>query len=240
MKQPANILVVDDNRDLLNTFALILKRKGYMVDTAEDGAEALDKFALRNFDAILMDAVMPNMNGIEALHKMKEIDPKAKVVIMTAYCEADQLEKVVDEGAYQTLYKPVNIPQLMDLLGEITDTPPILIVDDDDSFRHSMACMLELQKFKVTAVANGIDAIKIAQQKVFEIAFVDIKMSIMDGLTTSLKLKEIKPDMLIIMMTGYRDEVKNIVEMATEKGILKCLYKPFNITEVREVVGRAI
>jgi two-component system, NtrC family, response regulator HydG len=240
MKQPANILVVDDNKDLLNTFALILKRKGYMVDTAEDGAEALDKFTLRNFDAILMDAVMPNMNGIEALQKMREINPRAKVVIMTAYCEEEKLGKAAREGAYETLYKPVDIPRLMEILGELTDAPPILVVDDDDNFRYSLAHTLESQEYKVTAVASGPEAIRMAQQKVFDIAFIDIKMSVMDGLTTSLKLKEIKPDMLIIMMTGYRDEVQDIVKTAMEKGVLKCLYKPFNFAEVRELVGRAI
>jgi len=43
------------------------------------------------------------------------------------------------------------------------------------------------------------------------VAFVDIKMSVMDGLTASIKLKELNPDIMIIMMTGYRDEVKDIV-----------------------------
>jgi two-component system, NtrC family, response regulator HydG len=241
MNNPANILVVDDNTDLLNTFALILKRKGYMVDTAQDGLEALDKFTIRKFDAILMDVIMPKMDGIETMHRMREINPKAKVVLMTAYCEREQFRKVLSEGAYGALYKPVNIPQLMGLLGEMTsDTPPILVVDDDDDFRHSLASMLELQKFRVTTAASGEEAIKIAQERRIEIAFIDIKMSMMDGLTTSLKLKEIKPDMLIVMMTGYRDEVKEILEKATENGIQKCLYKPFNMDEVKELVIRVI
>jgi two-component system, NtrC family, response regulator HydG len=241
MNNPANILVVDDNTDLLNTFALILKRKGYMVDTAQDGREALEKFLVRKFDAILMDVIMPNMDGIEAMHRMREINPSAKVVLMTAYCEKEQFRKVLNEGAYGALYKPVNITQLMGLLGEMTsETPPILVVDDDDNFRLSLASMLELQKFKVITAGSGEEAIKIAQERRLEIAFIDIKMSMMDGLTTSLKLKEIRPDMLIVMMTGYRDEVREIMEIATEKGIQKCLYKPFNMEEVKEVVCRAI
>jgi two-component system, NtrC family, response regulator HydG len=171
---------------------------------------------------------------------MREINPKAKIVIMTAYCEEEKLGKVTGEGAYETLYKPVDIPRLMDILGELTDTPPILVVDDDDNFRLSLAHTLETQEYKVTAVASGTEAIKMAQHKVFDIAFIDIKMSVMDGLATSLKLKEIKPDMLVIMMTGYRDEVQDIVEIAMKKGVLKCLYKPFNFAEVRELVGRTV
>jgi DNA-binding NtrC family response regulator len=240
MKEPANILVVDDNSDLLNTFALILKRKGYLVDTAGDGVEALRKFNDHKFDVILMDVIMPKMNGIETLHKMKEINPKAKVILMTAYCEQSQLENVMNEGAYKALYKPINISNLMDLLAEATGSPFVLVVDDDDSFRQTLASMLEIQKFKVATAASGEEAVRMARQKDFSMAFIDIKMAEMDGLTTSLKLREIRPNMLIVMMTGFRDEVKGIVDEATHNGVLKCLYKPFDITAVKDVVSRAI
>jgi len=238
MKKQANILVVDDNTDLLKTFALILKRKGYIVDMAEDGVQALDKFRSQRFDVVIMDVVMPRMDGIEALQKMKEINPEAKIILMTAYCEEERLQKVTKEGAYSTLYKPVNIARLMELLGEVTGVPSILVVDDDDNFRLSMARMLEIQGFQVITAASGGEAIRIARQRVINMAFIDIKMSVMDGLTTSLKLKEVKPDILIVMMTGYRDEVRAIVEEATGKGVLTCLYKPFNVVDLKEVVSQ--
>jgi CheY-like chemotaxis protein len=241
MKQQANILVVDDNKDLLTTFALILKRKGYIVDTAEDGAQALEKFTAHHFDVVLMDAIMPRMNGFEALHKIRESDPNAKVILMTAYCEETQIQKALDEGAaYGALYKPVNIAKLMEMIGAVTRDPSVLVVDDDDDFRYSMARMLELQDYKVLTAINGEDAIKIAKQRVINIAFVDIKMKVMDGLTTSIKLKEIYPDILIVMMTGYRDEVKPIIEEARGKGVMKCLYKPFKIADLKDLVSQAI
>jgi two-component system, NtrC family, response regulator HydG len=239
MQRQARILVVDDNKDLLNTFALILKRKGYIVDTAEDGLAALEKFQAGRFDVVLMDVIMPRLNGIETLHKMHEINPGVKVILMTAYCEEDQLQKVLDEGAYGALYKPVNIARLMELIGEVTKDPCIMVVDDDDDFRYSLARLLELQEYKVITAINGEDAVRIAGQRVINVAFVDIKMSVMDGLTTSIKLKEINPNIIIVMMTGYRDEVKEIVEEATEKGVLKCLYKPFNVSELKDLVNQA-
>jgi CheY-like chemotaxis protein len=236
MRQQPNILVVDDNKDLLNTFALILKRKGYIVDTAEDGEQALFKYAQHHFDVVLMDAIMPRMGGIEALHRMRENDPLAKIILMTAYCEEDQLQKVLQEGAYSALYKPVNIAMLMKLIGELTSDPLILVVDDDDDFRFSLARMMEMHGYKVTTAMNGEDAIKIAANQLFNLAFVDIKMSVMDGLTTSLKLKELNKNMHIVMMTGYRDEVKSIVDHAAQQGIVRCLYKPFGMDELRELV----
>jgi two-component system, NtrC family, response regulator HydG len=237
MKQQPNILVVDDNKDLLNTFALILKRKGYIVDTAEDGEQALHKYSSHRFDVVLMDAIMPHMGGIEALHRMRENDPAAKIILMTAYCEEDQLQKVIQEGAYCALYKPVNIAKLMELIGELTGDPLILIVDDDDDFRFTMSRMLEMHGYKVSSAISGPDAIRLASQQTFNLAFVDIKMSVMDGLKTSLKLKELNQNMQIVMMTGYRDEVKEIVDQAASQGIFRCLYKPFDISEVKEAVN---
>jgi two-component system, NtrC family, response regulator HydG len=239
MKRQANILVVDDNKDLLNTFALILKRKGYIVDTAEDGLQALDKFKARAFDVVLMDVIMPRMNGIDTLHNMRAINPRAKVILMTAYCEDEQMQRVINEGAYGALYKPVNIAKLMELIGEVTKDPCILVVDDDDDFRFSLARMLELQEHKVVTAINGEDALRVARERTIDVAFVDIKMSVMDGLTASIKLKEINPEIIIIMMTGYRDEVKEIVEEAAGKGVLKCLYKPFDVAELKDLVNHA-
>jgi len=230
---------VDDNVDLLNTFALILKRKGYIVDTAEDGLLALDKFQNDHFDVILMDAIMPRMDGIEALHKMRELNSKAKIILMTAYCEEEKFQNVLNEGAYSALYKPVDIARLMELISQITKDPSILVVDDDDNFRYSLTRLLEKHDFKVSSAASGEDAVRLARQNNIDLAFVDIKMSTMDGLTTSLKLKEINPDLLVVMMTGYRDEVKSIVEEAAGKGVMKCLYKPFDMAELKELVNQA-
>ncbi len=240
MKHQANILVVDDNKDLLNTFALILKRKGYMVDTAEDGLQALEKFVMHHYDLVLMDVKMPQVDGIEALHRMREHDSKVRVILMTAYCEESRLQKMKEEGACSTLCKPIDIPKLIEMIGEVTRDPSILIVDDDDDFRFSMARMLELHNLRVTTAVSGEDALRIARQRMLQIAFVDIKMKGMDGLETSIRLKEIRPDMLIVLMTGYREEVKQIVEKAQEKGVLTCLYKPFKMADLRQVAGLAI
>lgn len=240
MKSQANILVVDDNKDLLNTFALILKRKGYLVETAEDGLQAMEKFTSRHFDVVLMDVIMPKMNGIDALRKMKEYDPNAKVILMTAYCEESQLQKVVEEGVCGTLFKPVNITRLMELIGEATQDPCIMIVDDDDDFRYSMAQMLQLNNYQVISAISGEDAVRIARQRTVNIAFVDIKMKVMDGLATSIKLKEIRPDIIIVMMTGYREEASDIINEALGKGVVTCLYKPFRMAEVQGLVSQSV
>ena len=98
MHDEPTILVVDDNQDLLETFAMILKRHGFCVETAENGASAVDKFKKHTFDVTLMDIVMPEMNGVEAFRKIKEMEPGAPVILMTAYSDEDLIETAKTEG----------------------------------------------------------------------------------------------------------------------------------------------
>ncbi|MFC1869702.1 response regulator [Chloroflexota bacterium] len=236
MKEPASVLVVDDNADLVDTFSLILKRKGYQVDTAEDGLSAVEKFRKRPFDVTLMDIIMPNMNGVEAFRKIREINPGARVILMTAYYEEEEIKTAVDEGAYSAVHKPVNIAQLIELIGKATLNSPILIVDDDDDFRRTMARSLELNGYRVDAAGSGEEAVRIVKERPCHIALVDVKMPVMDGLETYLKLKEINSGMVTIMMTGYREEVDDIVGKALAANAATCLYKPFDLSRVMDLV----
>ncbi len=237
MANQPSILVVDDNEDLLDTFALILKRRGFDVDTAGDGVCAVDKFKKHNFDVTLMDIVMPRMNGVEAFRKIREINPKARVILMTAYSEEELIQTAVNEGAHYVAHKPLKIDQMIELIREAASNWPILIIDDDEDICQTMKKALELQGYQVLSASSGEEAITIVQQRVCRIAFVDIKLPLMDGLETLLRLKEINPNIMAIMMTGYRDEVKDTVDKAIAASAITCLYKPFDPLKALELVS---
>jgi len=238
MNEPASVLVVDDNADLLDTFSLILRRRGYDVDTATDGVSALDKFKTHRYDITLMDIVMPRMNGVEAFRKIRQINPEARVILMTAYFEDEQIRMALDEGAYSAVHKPVDVAQLMGLLKEATLRPPILIVDDDGDFCQTMARTLELKGYRVETANSGEEAIRIAREREFQIAFIDVKMPFMNGLETYLRLKEINSGIVTIMMTAYRDEIRDNVERALAAEAVTCLYKPLDPAAVIGLVSQ--
>lgn len=238
MTQTASVLVVDDNEDLLNTFSLILKRRGFKVDTAEDGASAVDKFRMGNFDVTLMDIVMPRMNGVEAFRKIREINPEARIILMTAYSEDELMKAALDEGACCILHKPLNIDHLIELVKETALSRLILVVDDDEDILHTMARTLEMKGYQVLTAGSGAEAITIAKDRACQTAFVDVKMPLMDGLETCLRLKTINPSMMTIMMTGYRDEVQDLVKKALESAAVTCLYKPFDPLQALGLVDR--
>lgn len=238
MRERASILIVDDNEDLLDTLALILKRKGFAVDTAEDGLAALDKFKSHCFDLTLMDIVMPRMNGVEAFRHMREINPGARVILMTAYYEESQIDRAMEEGAYRAIQKPMDVAHLVDMIGEATMKPPILVVDDDPDFCRTMTRMLEMKGYRVYGTGSGAEAIRIAREVGCQLAFIDVRMPIMDGMETYQGLKEVNPELVPIMMTGYREEMRQLIGKSQVASATTCLYKPFNPSQVMQLVSQ--
>ena len=236
MTDEVSVLVVDDNEDLLETLSLILKRRGFHVDTAIDGVSAVDKFESGHFDVTLMDIVMPNMNGVEAFKKMKEMNPGAVVILMTAYSEEELIRTAMDQGAHKVVHKPLRIDQMIEMIKDATDGEPILIVDDDADLLETLTKTLKKKGYKVMAAGSGEEAIEMARDKVCPIAFVDVKLPLMDGLETYLRLKDINPGLAAVMMTGYRDEVKDALEKAQEASAIACLFKPFDPIKAVELV----
>ena len=103
------ILVVDDNEDNCYTLTRRLKRQGYdNVATAGHGREALELLAARPFDLVLLDVMMPDMNGYEVLETMKA-DPALRgipVVMISALDEIDSVARCIELGAEDYLAKP--------------------------------------------------------------------------------------------------------------------------------------
>ena len=231
MNDKPSILIVDDNQDLLNTFAMILKRRGFSVQTASNGFSALDKFKEHDFDVTLMDIVMPEMNGVDASRKMKEINPEAPIILMTAYSDEDLLQSARQGGVHQIIHKPVRIDQLMEIITEAADGQPILVVDDDADICDTLTKILKNQGYDVMTAGSGEEAITVTQSKACQMAFIDVKLPNIDGLETLLRLKEINPDLTVIMMTGFRNEVKDALDKAQEASAITCLYKPFDPAE---------
>ncbi|MCJ7655561.1 MAG: response regulator [Dehalococcoidia bacterium] len=240
MKNKPTILVVDDNQDLLETFAMILKRRGYHVQTAGDGLSAINKFKEQNFDVTLMDIVMPEMNGVDAYKKIKEIQPEAPIILMTAYSDEELIQNAKNEGVSQIIHKPIHIDQLIELINEIAGSQPILIVDDDADICDTLTQILELQGYDVLSAGSGEEAVKMTKGTAFQIAFIDVKLPKIDGLETLLRLKEINPDIIVIMMTGFRNEVKEALDKAQAASAITCLYKPFDPAIAAELVKKII
>ncbi|MDJ0761949.1 MAG: sigma-54 dependent transcriptional regulator [Myxococcota bacterium] len=103
---PIHVLVVDDEPESLRAVARILKARGFEVDTAMNGIEALERLEKNTVDVMLVDLVMPGMSGLEVLKKAKVGFERLEVVMMTAFADVDTAVAAVKAGAYDFLTKP--------------------------------------------------------------------------------------------------------------------------------------
>ena len=113
----------------------------------------------------------------------------------------------------------------------------ILVVDDEEIMRNLFTDILRESGYEVTAVPNGMDAQEKASQGLFQMAFVDVHMPIMNGIQTLRGLKEISPEISVVMMDSFPDVLTGA---ARKEDVFKCLHKPFNIEEVLNVVEDAV
>lgn len=107
------ILVVEDEIDLNNIITKHLKKDGYSVDSAFNGEEAMDFTAVANYDLIVLDIMMPVMDGLTFLQKSRAAKLATPVLILTAKDEIDDIVKGLDTGADDYLVKPFDFKELL-------------------------------------------------------------------------------------------------------------------------------
>jgi two-component system response regulator HydG len=118
--------------------------------------------------------------------------------------------------------------------GSMKDKASILIVDDDISLGKTMSFVLGRKGYDVAMAKEGLEAIERVKERPFEMIFMDIKMPLMDGVETYQRIKEIRPEAVVVMMTAYA--VEEMVQKALEEGAYGILYKPVDIEKVVALV----
>jgi two-component system response regulator HydG len=102
----AQILVIDDDKAMRDACYQILSRQGYQVELAANARQGLGLLERISFDAILLDLVMPDLDGLHALKKIKALDPEAEVIIITGYGTIQSAVESIKAGAFHFLSKP--------------------------------------------------------------------------------------------------------------------------------------
>jgi len=121
------ILVVDDDSLLRDFLSETLNSSGYWVDLASTGEEALQKIRGEDYDIILSDVRMPNMDGMELLKTTRESLPDAKVVMMTAYGTVQNAVEVMKLGAFDYVMKPFSIDEIELVLKRALEHKQLLL-----------------------------------------------------------------------------------------------------------------
>jgi len=113
----------------------------------------------------------------------------------------------------------------------------VLIVDDNVGLRKTMAFLLSRKAYAVTTASDGPEALERVKERPFDAIFLDIRMPLMDGVETYRRIKKIRPEAVVMMMSAYAME--DLVQEALEEGAYGILYKPLDIERVVTIIEEA-
>jgi DNA-binding NtrC family response regulator len=111
-----SILVVDDDTEVRKTLSSILFEEGYSVEAVENGKEAIRASEKSRFDVALIDIKLPDMEGTELLHRLKENQPHMVKIVITGFPTLENAMETVNEGADGYILKPFDVEKLLEMI----------------------------------------------------------------------------------------------------------------------------
>jgi len=117
----SKILVIDDERAIRNTLKEILEFESHEVELAEDGIAGIELFKKDNFDAVLCDIKMPQMDGIEVLDKLMELSGEVPVIMISGHGNIETAVDAIKKGAFDFVEKPLDLNRILITIRNATD-----------------------------------------------------------------------------------------------------------------------
>jgi len=243
-----SLLVADDNEMNREMLCRRLEKQGYTVASVCDGQEALELMAIEDFDLILLDIMMPILDGYSVLERMNN-DPKLRlipVIVLTAENDASNIIRCIELGANDYLVKPFDMVALRnriarcllhkrvreDIAGELNwegeGVPDILIVEDDEMSRELLEKRVARSGYHVTAVSDGEAAIKAVNERHVDLVLLDIMMPGMSGIDVleAIRKNTDLNNVQVIMISALDDNES--IEKCMQMGAEDFITKPFN------------
>ncbi|MGD8386204.1 MAG: sigma-54 dependent transcriptional regulator [Desulfobacteraceae bacterium] len=115
------ILIVDDQPATLESLGMYFSENGYEVDTAMNGRSSIEKVKSFSPDIVILDIRLPDSNGIDVLKKMREMNEDIVVFMITAFHDMETTIKAMKYGAYDYVHKPIDIRELAERIGKVSD-----------------------------------------------------------------------------------------------------------------------
>lgn len=115
----AKVMVVDDSEFMRKVLRNILEAGGHKVVEARSADEALEKFLKESPDVVTMDIVMPDKDGIEAVRRIKQVDPKAKIIMISALGHQKTVMRSLEAGAVDFIIKPFTADDVLESINAV-------------------------------------------------------------------------------------------------------------------------
>jgi CheY-like chemotaxis protein len=237
------ILVVDDEPGICDIIEKTFSYIGFSVSTATNAKKALSILEKEKPRIVFLDLIMPDMDGLELLTKMKQISPDVIVIVVTARKEEDAKEEAVRLGADEFIAKPfsrnylrdVVVQKIKDVLdkGGHMKKPRILIVDDEKDARDNLSAFIS-RRFDcdIEEAGDGREAIEKVKAAQPDVILLDIKMPGISGIDAIGEIKKLSPNSRIIVVSAWISA--EVVNQAVRAGASDYIGKPVSLAAFGE------
>jgi CheY-like chemotaxis protein len=253
-----SLLVVDDdeaNRDLLSRR---LSREGYNVAVARDGKGAFEILESETFDLILLDILMPDIDGIEVLRQIRSCPPFMNVPVMmvTALSDRGYVMKCIELGANDYITKPFDMLLVKSRVWRCLEggsyceirhddlrnsqRSQVLVVDDNGVNADLLCRRVDKLGHQPVVARHGREALDILRRQDVDLVLLDIQMPVMDGLQVLAAMKadtDLK-QLPVIMISAISDD--ETIHQCLELGADDYITKPYNATLLQARVNPLI
>jgi two-component system, NtrC family, response regulator HydG len=229
MTIPFRLLAVDDNRSLVEALGDVFESRGYTVDIAFDGEQAVERVRNNSYDCILMDIRMPKMSGVDAFKEIKKLSPGTPVILMTAYSVQNLIDEALAEGVFAVLRKPVAVDRILVIIEELRGKTSALIVDREAD--PLLVDTLTTKGYRVAVVTSAVDAIEKASTTLYDVVMLGADIAGLNSDDTFVLMKECNPKCIIVLISSQPMQPTNPL-------VYGCLQKPFKMNQVVELMDR--
>ena len=230
MSDGKRILIIDDDPVITLMLKSNLEKSGYQVVTAADGLAGLAKYLSKNPDLIILDILMPKMDGYTFVQEFKKIGSVHTTPIIVLTSVEDMQDVFAIEGINDYVVKPFNTENFMKKIGKHLSVlrKLILIVDDAAEVTSLIEAILEDRGYIVRTAANGIDGLSIAKKETPDLVILDVMMPKLDGyrVCRMLKYDQRYKNIPVVMLSAKTEEEDKA--LAREVGVNFYLSKPFS------------
>ena len=166
------ILIVEDESRQAKLWMTKLNEEGYKVDLVENGRKACEKILKEDYQIVLTDIRMPQMDGLQLLDWIREKNKELPVIMITAYADVDSAVRAMKKGAYDYVKKPIDLEELSQIIGKVFRMKSLeeenvylkkelsrkmgkLVVGESSSFKNVMDLIAKVSQTKSTILING-------------------------------------------------------------------------------------